>query len=226
MVQCGYITEKFKALRLATIKSLRDRRISSQLLINNLPELGITLPELPEAETAAYVLKHSSFFNHHLTEFVIQRLGTKKDKEILFKYKETFTEYGRCECLSETSQFNDGLRDCLSEVSQSSRLATLVMIFTPGKTLTINDLYLFFNKFQTKINVSLSSIFNLCHIEAMDRCSFKLTIQLPISIVHKIGEFVYSGEQEMITMGIDHLCFMCQFIDRSKYQVIVYTYIV
>ena len=225
-LQTESAVKEYKALLLAIIKSLKDQRVSLQIL-TNLPDLGISLPpELPDTEKAEYVLKHSTFFNYHLTANLVHKFSEKEDldnlKEIFHKYEKTFSEYGRCDCLSQMNYFNDGIRDCLSEVSQSSALATLLMIFTPGKKfLTVGDLHDFCYKFRTKINFCPTFVFNLCHIEAMDHCSFKLTLQVPVSVVCGIEKFVHSSEQEMTAMGINHLYFISQFINRPKYQVLI-----
>ena len=195
------ITEKFKTLCLATMESLRDRKISLQSLPN--------LSALSDAEATEHVLNHSSFFNFHLMEHVIHSLGTKEDKENLSKYKEQFAEYGK---------HSIPLDDCLCSL-KSDHLIKLFLTFTPNKQFYVGDLHTFFDTFRTAVlKICPSSIFNLYHVEGMNPGSLKLTILIPLSVMQE--KFPLSTEQEerMTTMGINHLWFIYQF-HKDKNQV-------
>lgn len=200
------ITGRFKNLSSATMQSLCDRKISLQSLPN--------LSALSDAEATEYVLNHSSFFNFHLMEHVILSLGTEEDNENLSKYKEQFAEYGKR---------GIPLDDYLCPLN-SNNLIKLFLIVTPKQQFSVVDLHNFFDTFRTTVlKVHPSSIFNLCHVEAMNPGSLKLTILIPLSVMQEVFPLSTEQEEKMTMMGINHLWFIYQFHKEVCYCACVRT---
>ena len=217
---------KFQDLFTETTKSLKERNVSTRDLSNHLACLGSLKPTYNDSEGSAFrhqlpqlrytelvddamsevVNEYCSFFNYHIIERIINKLGTEQDKDNLSKYKEEFAEYGKChifECPSEVGERSDHCVDMF------------VVLDKNYDNCTVSNLDLFVINLHKILNVSSGSGLKLCHIEPG---SLKLTIQLPFSVLQNI--FPLSSEQEaaLAGLGVDNLWLIYQF-NRQQYQV-------
>ena len=125
------MVDKFQDLFSATTQSLKERKVSIKALLChlvglgphppvykglNLPMFMQQLPELAKSETideAMLVIgNYCSFFNFHMLKHIINKLGTRQDKENLSKYRGDFDQYAKrhvFECPSEVSIASEGL---------------------------------------------------------------------------------------------------------------------
>ena len=84
------------------------------------------LPQLRNAELVddaiCIVNEYCSFFNYHIIECIITKLGTEQDKDNLSKYKEEFIEYGErhvFECPSKVGERSDHCADMFVTLDKS-----------------------------------------------------------------------------------------------------------
>ena len=218
---------KFQDLFSKTTKSLMERNISTKDLSNYLMCLGSLKPTYDDSEGSAFrhqlpqlrnselvddamciVSKYCSFFNYHIIELIINKLGTEQDKENLSRYKEEFAEYGRrhiFECPSEVGERSDHCADMFVALDETY------------DKCTVSNLDLFVINLHKILKVSSGSGLKLCHIEPG---SLKLTFQLPLSVLQ--DTFPLSSEQEaaLIGLGVDSLWLPSRYhFDGQQYQV-------
>ena len=92
------------------------------------------------------VSEYCSFFNYHIIELIINKLGTEKDKENLAKYKEEFAEYGRrhiFECPSEVCERSDHCADMFVALDKNYDNCTVrnldLFVINLRKTLKVSS---------------------------------------------------------------------------------------
>ena len=126
------IVYKFKKLFLSTFQSLKDRNISPRELYTHLVSLGSMKPNwcydniidreqpplrhyFPQLRTSEEVkliiYDYCCFFNTHVIELIIDKLGTAEDRANFTKYMEDFSDYARrrvYEYPSELGAMTDG----------------------------------------------------------------------------------------------------------------------
>ena len=217
---------KFQDLFSETTKSLKERNISTRDLSNNLVCLGSLKPTYEDSEGSDFrhqlprlrhteliddamseiVSEYCSFFNYHIIELIINKLGTEQDKENLSKYKEEFAEYGKrhiFECPSKVSERSDHSADMFVALDKNY------------DNCTVSNLDLFVINLHTILKVSSGSGLKLHRIEPG---SLKLTFQLPFFILRDV--FPLSSEQEaaLTDLGVDNLWLIYQF-HRQQNQV-------
>ena len=134
---------KFQELFSATCESLRKEEVSVSQLLTHIQCLGALkptfkytgetrlrhlLPALENAETCttnkvmSAIKDYCSFFNYQMLEHIINKLGTKQDRENLNKYKEKFNEYAKCcviECPAIFGKPNEGHTDMIVTLDDS-----------------------------------------------------------------------------------------------------------
>ena len=164
MRRSSYI--KFQDLFTETTKSLKERNISTKDLSNHLACLGPLKPTYDDSEHSDFrhqlprlrnieliddamsviVSEYCSFFNYHIIEFIINKLGTEEDKQKLLKYKEEFTEYGRrhiFECSSEVGERSDHCVDMFVALDKSYENCTVrnldLFVINLRKTLKVSS---------------------------------------------------------------------------------------
>ena len=123
--------KRFQDLFSDTTQSLKQRKVSvKELLCNlvglgplppayddlNLPVFRRHLPQLTKSKTieeAMFEIGHyCSFFNFHMIEHIINKLGTRQDRKNLEKYREEFDKYAErhvFECPAEVGTVSEGL---------------------------------------------------------------------------------------------------------------------
>ena len=208
---------KFQDLFSATTLSLKQRNVSIiELLCNlvglgplppaykglDLPEFSQKLPDLAKSKTideAMFEVGHCSFFNVHMIEHIINKLGTRQDRKNLEKYREEFDKYAErhvFECPAEVGTVSEGL---------AKMFVTLDKTFD---SCTVSFLDLFVEKLRKTLKISDGAVFKLCHIAPG---SLKLTFQLPYSLLQDV--FPLSSEQEVALkgMGVANLWLIYQF---------------
>ena len=209
---------KFQDLFSATTKSLKQQKISvNELLCNlvglgplppaykglDLPEFSRKLPELTKSnkidDAMLIIGTYCSFFNFHMIEHIINKLGTRQDRKNLEKYREEFDKYAErhvFECPAEVGTVSEGLAN---------------MFVTLDKTFdscTVSVLDLFVENLRKTLKISTGAVFKLTYITPG---SLKLTFQLPYSLLQDI--FPLSSEQEAALngMGVVNLWLIYQF---------------
>ena len=193
------IMYKFQKLFSATIKSLKERKVTVKDLLNHIgclvaiepvyedSKLGQLRRELPNVETIddvmAIVREYSSFFNYQILQNVIDHLGGEEDRKNLATYLQEFAEYAKrkvYECPCEVGQ--------ISEAGRSNILVTLDKSYD---NCTVSSLKNFERELAEILNVS-SDVVVLCRIAPG---SLQLIFQIPLSIQKTI--FPLSSEQEV-----------------------------
>ena len=126
---------KFQDLFSATTQSLKQReKTVMELLCNlvglgplppaykglNLQEFSNQFPKLMQSKTideAMVVIgTYCSFFNFHMIEHIVNKLGTRQDRKNLEKYREEFDKYAErhvFECPAEVGMVSEGLANSL-----------------------------------------------------------------------------------------------------------------
>ena len=202
------MTRKFQNLFSATTESLKRQKVSVKALVCHLVGLGSALPtyedlelppfrrqipELRNAKTiddAMVVIGHyCSFFNYHMIEHIINKLGTRQDKKNLAKYKEEFARYAErhvFECPSEVGSISDGLVNMFVTLDQTF------------ESCTVRNLELFVDDLRKILNISTGAVFKLCHVAPG---SLKLTFQLSSSLLQEV--FPLSDGQKSALASLD-----------------------
>ena len=191
---------KFQELFSATIKSLKERKVTVKELLNHIgclvaiepvyedSKLGQLQYELPKAETIddvmAIVREYSSFFNYQMIKNIINHFGGEEDRKNLATYLQEFAEYAKrkvYECPCEVGQ--------ISEAGRSNMFVTLDKSYD---NCTVSSLKNFERKLAKLLNVSSDVVVTLCRILPG---SLQLIFQIPLSIQKTI--FPLSSEQEV-----------------------------
>jgi hypothetical protein len=190
---------KFQKLFSATIKSLKEKKVTVKELLNNIgclvaiepvyqdSKLGQLRCEIPNVETIddvmSIVREYSSFFNYQILQNIIDHLGGEEDRENLTVYLEEFAEYAKrkvYECPCEVGQLN--------EVGRSNKIVTLDKSYD---NCTVSCLQNFERELAKILNVSLDVVI-LCRIAPG---SLQLIFQIQLSMIKDI--FPLSNEQNV-----------------------------
>ena len=220
------MTRKFQNLFSATTESLKRQKVSVKTLVCHLVGLGPALPtyedlelppfrrQLPELRKAKTVDDamlvigdYCSFFNYHMIEHIINKLGTRQDKENLAKYKEEFAIYAErhvFECPSEVGSVSDDLVNMFVTLDQTF------------ESCTVRNLELFVDDIRKILNISTGAIFKLCHVAPG---SLKLMFQLSPSILPDV--FPLSDEQKSSLASLDITELSCEgYIYQFKVEIL------
>ena len=191
---------KFQKLFSATIKSLKERKVTMKDLLNHIgclvalepvyedSKLGQLRRELPNVETIDDVMtivrEYSSFFNYQILQNIIDNLGGEEDRKNLATYLQEFAEYAKrkvYECPHEVGQ--------LHEAGRSNILVTLDKSYD---NCTVSCLKNFERELAKILNISSDVVVILCRIAPG---SLQLIFQIPLEIQKTI--FPLSSEQEV-----------------------------
>ena len=194
---------KFQRLVSATIKSFQERCVPLDDLVSHVMGLGAFDPmfkesqvpvfhhrfeELKAADTIAKVFmvlnNHFSFFNYHILENLIEKLGTEKDKERLKTYKEHFNKYAKRRIFECPSEFGT--------VSDVGYADIIVKLDVEHEKFTVAEIELFCHKLSEIVHISSQGVLCLCQV---DKGCIELTFQVPSFVQQKI--FPLSREQEI-----------------------------
>ena len=217
---------KFQKLFSATIKSLKERKVTVKELLNHVKclvaiepvyedsKLGQFRCEIRDAnlktidDVMAIVCEYSSFFNYQILQNIIDNLGGEEDRKNLATYLQKFAEYVKrkvYKCPCEVGQ--------ISEAGRSNILVTLDKSYN---NCTVSCLKNFERELAEILiqNVSSDAVVVLCRIAPG---SLQLIFQIPLSIQKTI--FPLSSEQEvaLTKLGVAQLsCGEYSFTNDSE----------
>ena len=220
------MTRKFQNLFSATTESLKRQKISVMEIVCHLVGLGSAEPTYEDLKLPAFrhqfaalrkantiddamvtIGNYCSFFNYHMIEHIIKKLGTRQDRKNLAKYKEEFARYAErhvFECPSEVGTVSEGLVNMFVTLDQTF------------DSCTVRNLELFVHDVQKILNITTGTVFKLCRI---DPGSLKLTFQVSPSIFRDV--FPLSDEQQSLlsTLAMSITVFSCGiYIYQFKIQ--------
>ena len=206
------MTKKFQNLFSATTESLKRQKVSVKAIVCHLVGLGPVLPtyedlelppfrrQLPELRRAkniddamVVIGDYCSFFNYHMIEHIINKLGTRQDKKNLAKYKEDFAQYAErhvFEYPSEVGSVSDGL------------VKMFVTLDETFESCTKRNLDLFVDDLRKILNISTAAVFKLCQIAPG---SLKLTFQLSPSLFQDIFPLSDERKSSLASLAITEL---------------------
>ena len=213
---------KFQELFSATIKSLKERKVTVKELLNHIgclvaikpvyedSKLGQLRCELPKAKTIddvmSIVREYSSFFNYRMLKNIIDHVGGEEDRKNLAAYLQEFAEYAKrkvYECPCEVGQ--------LKEAGRSNVFVTLDECYN---NCTISCLKNFERELAKILNVSSDVVVILCRIAPG---SLQLMFQIQLEIQKTI--FPLSSEQEVALTKLSVIQLSCgeyHFANDSK----------
>ena len=193
---------RFQELVSATIESLIRQKVPLDVLVSHVITLGafepvVKEPQVPlfqycfqKLETADTIPKiflvlkdYFSFFNYHIIEHIIKKLGTEEDKAELQRYKEDFNQYAKrriFECLPE-----------FGPVSDAGHADIFVKVDLRYENYTVEEVEVFRHKLSEILRVSSQGVLRLCRVE---KGCFQFTFQVPSFVQQEI--FPLSREQE------------------------------
>ena len=134
---------------------------------------------------------YSSFFNYHLVERVIKKLGTDEDRKMLSEYVEEYRRFAECmvyECPTRFQQTAD----------TQTQSVFLVKVNDSFERCTLSHLERFINKLSRVLQLSDGTLL----LESIRRGCLELTLQAPLFVYQRI--FPLSSEQEraLATLGV------------------------
>ena len=198
---------KFQKLFSATLKSLKERKVTVKELSNHIGCLEALKPaykystrgclgsELPKAETVddvmALVRDYSSFFNYNIIENIIENLGGEQDQKNLAKYLDEFAEYAKrkvFECPRELGTMNVG-----------DFANIFVTLDASYDNCTVSSLDHFKDVLQAILNIPSDVVMVLCRVELG---SLKLTFQIPLSVQQSIFPISNNQRAALIKRGV------------------------
>ena len=155
-------------------------------------------------EKVLFVIRdYFSFFNYHVIEHIVSKLGTDQDKAELRNYKEEFDRYSKrrvYECLP-----------VFGPVSKPNHVDLVLKIDSVYEQFTLEAVKKFRYRLKEILHVS-QGVLRLCRVE--EGC-FQLMFQVPSFVQQKI--FPLSGEQEraLVAEGVIKLtCGNYEFVAK------------
>ena len=214
---------KFQELFSATIKSLKERKVTVKELLNHIgclvaikpvyedSKLGQLRCELPKAKTIddvmSIVREYSSFFNYRMLKNIIDHVGGEEDRKNVAAYLRDFAEYAKRKVYEFPCEVGQ-----LKEAGRSNIL--FVILDECYNNCTISCLKNFERELAKILNVSSDVVVILCRIAPG---SLQLIFQIPLSIQKAI--FPLSSEQEvaLTKLGVAQLsCGEYHFANDSE----------
>ena len=212
---------QFQELVSATIESLSIQNVSLDKLVSHVMTLGAFKPVVKESQVPLFqycfqkleaadsipkfflVLKdYFSFFNYHIIEFIIRKLGTEENKADLQRYKENFNQYAKrriFECLPE-----------FGPVSDAGHADIFVKVDLQYENYTVEEVEVFRHKLSEILRVSSQGILRLCRIE---KGCFQFTFQVPSFVQREIFPLSREQEKALLVEGVIRLtCVDYQFL--------------
>ena len=149
------------------------------------------------------VLKdYFSFFNYHIIEHIIKKLGTEEDKAELHRYKKDFDQYAKrriFECIPE-----------FGPVSDADHAEVFVKVDLQYENYTVAEVQMFRHKLSEILRVSSQGILRLCRVE---KGCFQFTFQVPSFVQQKIFPLSREQEKALLVEGVIQLtCVDYQFL--------------
>lgn len=213
---------KFQDLFSASVESFQDNKVPlEEILLSsriqgsaeparhnlNLPILFTDFRSIEDTEQLMWEVKSCcSFFNFHMLERIIDRLGTDKDRANFTRYKEDFSKYAERDVLMCPSEYGT-----MKEEGHANLFITLDSSYN---NCTLSRLQQF--------NIYLRNLFNtelqLCHLFS-ENGMLKLMFQIPLSVQQTI--FPFSSEQEglLCNLGVSQLSCGDYLVDLNEEHV-------
>ena len=208
------IMRLFQELVSSTMQSIEKQQIPLSDLVSHIMTLGALGPvykqqpqvpafhhyleELRNADTVSKVFfalaDHLSFFNYHVIEHIITRLGTKEDKDNLKHYKDKFDQYARrriFECMPQCGP-----------ASETKHADVFVKVDSQYENFTVNAVEKFRCQLSELLHVSPQGVLRLCHIE---KGCFQLTFQMPLFVQQTVFPLSKEQERTLTTNGVIRL---------------------
>jgi len=204
-VESEDIIHKFWHLHSTIYESLRQRNIPVERLVVHLLSLGAFDPvskdsqkcqkpvfqtfseELRASETIEDVLlvieDYFSFFNYHVIEHIVNKLGTDQDKIELQNYKKEFDEYSKRRIYECPPVYGS--------MSKANHAVLIMKLDSVYEKFTVKELKKFEYRLSRIFCVSPQSVLRLCQVE--EGC-LQLIFQVPSFVQQEI--FPLSSEQE------------------------------
>ena len=201
-VESEDIVRKFWHLHSTVYESLRQRNIPVERLVVHLLSLGAFDPvskdsqkpmlqtfsqELRTAESIEDVLlvieDYFSFFNYHVIEHIINKLGTDQDRMELQNYKKEFDEYSKRRIYECPPVYGS--------MCKTNHAELVIKLDSMYEKFTVKELKKFEYRLSRIFCVSPQSVLRLCRVE--EGC-VQLIFQIPSSVQQEI--FPLSSEQE------------------------------
>ena len=229
-VESEEIMKKFWHFFSTVYESLRTQDIPVERLVTHLLTLRAFDPvtkgsqkplfqtfrkKLQNAKTIGEVIwiieDYFSFFNYHVIEHIVSRLGTDQDKDELRKYKEEFDRYSKRRVYECPPDFGP--------VSEADHVHLVVKVDSVYEQFTVEAVDDFRIRLSGILGVS-PSVLRLCQVA---KGCFQLMFQVPLFVQQEI--FPLSSEQEMalveegvirLTCGnYEFVAKVCALISRS-----------
>ena len=212
-VESEDIIRKFWHLHSTVYESLRQRNIPVERLVVHLLSLGAFDPvskhsqkpvlhnfsqELRNAGSIEDVLlvieDYFSFFNYHVIEHIVNKLGTDQDRMELQDYKKEFDEYSKRRIYECPPVYGS-----MSKANHSELVLKLDSVY---EKFTVKELKKFEYRLSRIFCVSPQSVLRLCRVE--EGC-LQLIFQVPSFVQQEI--FPLSSEQEsaLVAEGVIRL---------------------
>ena len=212
---------QFQELVSATIESLSSRNVSLDKLVSNVMTLGAFKAVVKEPQVSLFqycfqkleaadtipkiflVLKdYFSFFNYHIIEHIIKKLGTEEDKAELQRYKENFNQYAKrriFECLPE-----------FGPVSDADHADIFVKLDLHYENYTVEEVQVFRHKLSEILRVASQGTLRLCRVE---KGCFQFILQVPSFVQQEIFPLSREQEKALLVEGVIRLtCVNYQFL--------------
>ena len=223
-VESGDIMRKFQHLFSTVYESLRTRNIPVDRLVTHLLSWGAFDPvyegsqkpvfqtfseKLQNAESIEMVLfvirANFSFFNYHVIEHIVNKLGTDQDKDELQNYKDEFDRYSKrrvYECLP-----------VFGSVSETNHADLVLKLDSVYEQFTVEAVEDFQYRLSGILHLSRGAL-RLCQV---GKGCFQLTFQVPSFVQQEI--FPLSSEQEraLVAEGVIKLtCGKYEFVAKVR----------
>jgi len=230
-VESQEIMIRFQHLLSTVYESLRKRKVCVERLVTHLLSLGSFDPvpkdsqkpllktfskELWEAESIEKVLfiinDYFSFFNYHVLEHIVNRLGTDQDKIELQTYKKDFHQYSKRRIFECPPVYGP--------ISDADHVILDLKLDTAYDQFTVEELENFRCRLSRLFCVLPQTVLRLCRVE---KGCLQLIFQVPSFVQQEI--FPLSSEQEkaLTAEGVIRLtCGDYQFAMVCTYPVVMH----
>jgi len=146
---------------------------------------------------------HFSFFNYHIIEHIVSKLGTDQDKAELQNYKEEFDRYSKrrvYECLPD-----------FGPVSEADHVDLVVKVDSVYEQFTVEAVENFLCRLSGILGVSHSAL-RLCQVE---KGCFHLMFQVPLFVQQEIFPLSSGQKRALVEEGVIQLtCGNYEFVAK------------
>ena len=204
---------RFQELVSTTIESLISQNVSLDKLVSHVMTLGAFKPVFKESQVALFqfcfqklevantipkiflVLKdYFSFFNYHIIEHIVKKLGTEENKVELQRYKENFNRYAKRRIFECSPEFGP--------VSDAGHADIFVKVDLQYENYTVEEVQVFRHKLSEILRVSSQGVLRLCRVE---KGCFQFTFQVPSFVQQEIFPLSREQEKALLVEGVIQL---------------------